>query len=115
MNKLPMALVLMTAGISAAQAQDTYQADEFRRETCLAVAMRAKNAWSYKVAGERYPTETMSPSISNVLHMKAIQLAGGSTSQREAIRSSIAMCLDNVDRVYRDARGGRQTDIGELQ
>jgi hypothetical protein len=121
-NKMKKTLIALTvlAGTLAAQtpaiAQNTAQAWQFRKDTCLAVGMRAANAWSYREAKDPYPFNTISPGTSTVLHMWAINYATNAAGSREeAIKVSVAKCFDNVDKVYRDERGGHQTTVDELR
>lgn len=96
-----LSLSLLTWG---AQAQNTAQAWRFRQDTCKAVAGRGANAWQYRVAGEAYPMHTVSLMTSTPMHLWAIRYAmTDAGSQEEAFKVSFAMCLDNVDAVYRAA------------
>jgi hypothetical protein len=114
MQKLLLVLSL-TIAAGAVQAQNTYQANEFRHDICKIVGKRAINGWKYKIAGQPYPVETMMPSPDSALHERALEIVQESETLDVAVRRSLAMCFDNVDRVFRDGRNGKQTKVSELQ
>jgi Ni/Co efflux regulator RcnB len=113
---ITIAAVAAIACSTLAQAQNTAQAWQFRKDTCTAVAGRSVNAFQYREAKEPYPFHTMSPMTSKPMHMWAIHFAMNEAgSAEEAFKVSYAMCLDNVDAVYRAARYGQEMTEAQLK
>lgn len=119
MKKILATLAITTAALCApdlALAQNTAQANLFRRDTCEAVAFRGANAWQYRMAKEPYPFHTISTSTSSLMHMWAVHFAmNDAGSQESAFKVPYAMCMDNVDAVYRASRNGRTMTEAELR
>jgi fumarate hydratase class II len=99
--------VIATAGV-AAQAQNTYQANQFRLDTCEVVAQRAAEAYEMKQKGKSYPMDVI-PSTAespiSVMHVWAVKFATTDAMSRlDAIKTSMNKCMDNVDSIYSHAR-----------
>ncbi len=108
---------MLTSISPFAQSQNTVQAHQFRFDSCEIVAKRASNAYKFKENGSVYPRHTIPTSSPiSVLHRWAVDYAlKDASSQEDAIKTSFAKCMDNIDRVYRDARSGVGTKEDDLQ
>ena len=111
------ALLASQFATEQAIAQNTAQAALFRQDVCTVVGRRAQRAYRYKELGQPFPYHLVSTTLPDTaLHMWAIHYATDkAVSADDAVRSAVAMCYDNVDKVFRDDRYGIQTKEADLR
>jgi hypothetical protein len=116
MKKTLQALALCALTISAAMAQNTYQAAQFRHDMCDTVGRAGMVARKFKEANVPYDRSKLADSASLVLTLWAVNYGLNQADSREdAYKTGFAKCMDNIDMVYANDRAGLRTREDQLR
>lgn len=116
MKKTLLALALCALAIPAVQAQNTYQAAQFRQDMCDAIGKTGAVARKFKELNVPYDRSKLADSPSLVLKLWAVNYAlNEATSREDAYSVGFAKCMDNIDMVYAHDRSGHRTTEDQLR
>lgn len=116
MNKhvLTLAIAATAAMAQPTLAQNTAQAHQFRIDMCTAVARQSANAFRFKKAGLQYVINLPQTPGRTLTEWGVRYATNEAVSAEDAYKVAAAVCLDNIDKAYRDDRNGHPMTVDEL-